>query len=498
MTEIYLRPRPARRVRALPVLALCLLLAAAGGMAYAFNPLRRTAQPTAATANSLANIARPAAAAPPAAPTPAPIPTATPAAQARLPQLQPDYPTPVHTPLVAIPQRAAQLPVANGQLNLLLLGTDVETAGDRRADSIVLVALHTATGQVNLVSLPRDLYVYLPGNSMGTINTAVGSARFAPDGALALAQQTVLYNFGFAAHYVVWVDIPAFIQIVDTLGGIEVPVPCDFSDRILKAPGLDAAQPRNWAEFRVRPGLQKMDGATAQWYARLRYGSDDQDRSRRQQDVLRAIVARLHQSSTLLRLPALYRQFASAVQTNMQLGDVLQFVPLAVRFDGSQLRGSVLRPPLITRYEGDAHFPAAYLPNAPELQPFLQQALALPEWQPPPAYTVELLDRSGWAPAAQLAAQNVRQLGLQAAVLESAAQAKIAAPVAQTIILNYTGSELDPQLPKLRALFHLDQSRVEQRPITESPNQFQVILGRDYNSCPLVRSAPQVPPASDG
>jgi len=53
-------------------------------------------------------------------------------------------------------------------------------------------------------------------------------------------------------------------------------------------------------------------------------------------------------------------------------------------------------------------------------------------------------------------------------------------------------------LPKLRALFHLDQSRVEQRPITESPNQFQVILGRDYNSCPLVRSAPQVPPASDG
>jgi anionic cell wall polymer biosynthesis LytR-Cps2A-Psr (LCP) family protein len=156
---------------------------------------------------------------------------------------------------------AAQLPVANGQLNLLLLGTDVETAGDRRADSIVLVALHKATGQVNLVSLPRDLYVYLPGNSMGTINTAVGSARFAPDGALALAQQTVLYNFGFAAHYVVWVDIPAFIQIVDTLGGIEVPVPCDFSDRILKAPGLDSAQPRNWAEFRVRPGLQKMDGA---------------------------------------------------------------------------------------------------------------------------------------------------------------------------------------------------------------------------------------------
>ena len=182
----------------------------------------------------------------------------------------------------------------------------------------------------------------------------------------------------------------------------------------------------------------------------------------------------------------------------MQLGDVLQFVPLAVRFDGSQLRGSVLRPPLITRYEGDAHFPAAYLPNAPELQPFLQQALALPEWQPPPAYTVELLDRSGWAPAAQLAAQNVRQLGLHAAVLESAAQAKIAAPVAQTIILNYTGNELDPQLPKLRALFHLDHSRVEQRPITESPNQFQVILGRDYNSCPLVRGAPQVPPASDG
>jgi hypothetical protein len=241
-----------------------------------------------------------------------------------------------------------------------------------------------------------------------------------------------------------------------------------------------------------------MDGATAQWYARLRYGSDDQDRSRRQQDVLRAIVARLHQSGTLLRLPALYRQFNRAVQTNMQLGDVLQFVPLAAYFDGSRLRGSVLRPPLITRYEGDVLFPAAYLPNAPELQPFLQQALSLPEWQPPPVYTVELLDRSGWAPAAQLAAQNVRQLGLQAVVLESAAQAKTAAPVAETIILNYTGNPLDPQVPKLRALFHLDQSRVEQRPVTESPNQFQVILGRDYNSCPLPRTAPQVPPAAGG
>lgn len=498
MTEIYLRTRPARRAWALPLLALCLLLAAAGGMAYASNPGRSTAQPSAATPNPFAAAALPAAVVQAAVPTLAPLPTATPAAQARLPQLLLEYPTPVHTPLVAIPARAAPLPIASGQLNLLLLGTDVETRGDRRADSIVLVALHTATGQVNLVSVPRDLYVYLPGNSMGTINTAVGSARFAPDGALALAQQTVLYNFGFAAHYVVWVDIPAFIQIVDTLGGIEVPVPCDFTDRILKAPGLDASQPRNWADFRVQPGLQQMDGATAQWYARLRYGSDDQDRSRRQQDVLRAIVARLHQAGTLLRLPALYRQFASAVQTNMQLGDVLQFVPLAAYFDGSRLRGSVLRPPLITRYEGDVHFPAAYLPNALELQPFLQQALSLPEWQPPPVYTVELLDRSGWAPAAQLAAQNVRQLGLQAVVLESAARAKTAAPVAETIILNYTGNPVDPQVPKLRALFHLDQSRVEQRPITESPNQFQVILGRNYNSCPLPRTVVQVPPAAGG
>ena len=498
MTEIYLRTRPARRAWALPLLALCLLLAAASGLAYAFNPGRSTAQPKAATPNPFAAEALPAAVAQSTVPTAAPMPTATPAAQARLPQLLLEYPTPVHTPLVSIPARAAPLPIASGQLNLLLLGTDVETAGDRRADSIVLAALHTATGQVNLVSLPRDLYVYLPGNSMGTINTAVGSARFAPDGALALAQQTVLYNFGFAAHYVVWVDIPAFIQIVDALGGIEVPVPCDFTDRILKASGLDASQPRNWIEFRVQPGLQQMDGATAQWYARLRYGSDDQDRSRRQQDVLRAIAARLHQSGTLLRLPALYRQFASAVQTNMQLGDVLQFVPLALQFDGSRLRGSVLRPPLITRYEGDVHFPAAYLPNAVELQPFLQQALSLPEWQPPPVYTVELLDRSGWAPAAQLAAQNVRQLGLHVAVLESAAQAKTAAAVAETIILNYTGNPLDPQLAKLRALFHLDQSRIEQRPVTESPNQFQVILGRDYNSCPLPRTAVQVPPAAGG
>lgn len=224
-----------------------------------------------------------------------------------------DYPGPVIWPDIQIPPPTGILPQSDGQVNILLLGSDQRPyEGGFRTDTIILLTLNPSAGTANLTSLPRDLYVYIPGWTVQRINTAFGYGGF---DALAL---TMEYNFGVHPEHYVLINLWSFESVIDQLGGIDVQVGqalCDHRDR--------------YGNYCVPAGTVHMDGETALWYVRSRYTSNDMERNRRQQEVLVAGFQRLLSLDGIRRAPELYEIYKASVETDMKFEDLSVFLPLA-------------------------------------------------------------------------------------------------------------------------------------------------------------------------
>ncbi|HMT21439.1 MAG TPA: LCP family protein, partial [Promineifilum sp.] len=93
-----------------------------------------------------------------------------------------------------------------GTTNILLLGKDMNADGssDTRTDTMIVVSINRETRTASMISLPRDLYVYMPNRIMSRLNTAVTL------GGVDLLKQTILYNFGIPIHYYAQVDFEGF------------------------------------------------------------------------------------------------------------------------------------------------------------------------------------------------------------------------------------------------------------------------------------------------
>jgi LCP family protein required for cell wall assembly len=180
------------------------------------------------------------------------------------------------------PQRADAPMVEGGHINLLILGMRGadDPDGGLLSDAIVLASLDLARQQLTLISLPRDLYVPIPGTGRRhRINAAHAIGELQGGYGLTLARQTVEQVFGLPVHYAASLDFHAFVELVDLLGGIEVEVGRDFVGAADESLALAA-------------GLTRMDGRTALIYATSRRTTNDFDRSRRQREIIQATLQR--------------------------------------------------------------------------------------------------------------------------------------------------------------------------------------------------------------
>ncbi len=212
------------------------------------------------------------------------------------------------------------------RLNLLLLGIDRrpgETGLAYRTDTIIIASLDPKTHSVGLLSIPRDLYVQLPGYSAKQrINTALalGEQQRAGYGPT-LAMQTIQSNIGMPINDYVIADFNALIKLVDTIGGIDVDVPTPIADYNFPDMGY------GYDPLILSAGLQHLDGYTAQKYARTRHGDSDFDRARRQQQVLFAIRDRVLSVGSLpqliLQAPSLYASVSQNVSTGLTLDQMI-------------------------------------------------------------------------------------------------------------------------------------------------------------------------------
>ncbi len=218
------------------------------------------------------------------------------------------------------------------RVTVLLLGVDYrdwaanETAA--RSDTMILLTLDPLTKTAGVLSIPRDLWVPIPGFKHGKINTAYynGDAYQLPGGGPALAIKTVEQFLGVPINYFAQVDFAAFVRFIDEIGGVTIDVPQEISIDLLGG-GFKTKK-------KLEPGRQQLPGEWALAYARARYTEGgDFDRAARQQQVIMAIrdrILRFDMLPTLVsKAPSLYNELASSIRTNLSLEEIIQLAFLA-------------------------------------------------------------------------------------------------------------------------------------------------------------------------
>jgi LCP family protein required for cell wall assembly len=227
------------------------------------------------------------------------------------------------------------------RVNVLLLGIDQREGeeGPWRTDTVILLTLDPVTMSAGMLSIPRDLWVTIPGyDEQNRINTAhyYGDAYGYPGGGPALARDTVTWNLGIPIHFFVRVNFAAFERIIDEIGGIDIYLPEAIDD------ALYPDNSNGYDPFHIEAGEQHLDGKTALKYARTRatFGGDF-DRGRRQQEVILAVrdqIVKLNQLPRLIaRAPVLMETLDEAVQTDLGLEQAIQLAQLAVEIDPDQI-----------------------------------------------------------------------------------------------------------------------------------------------------------------
>lgn len=366
-------------------------------------------------------------------------------------------------------------------VTFLLLGSDQRSSTQTyfRTDVLIIAALRPATMQVSLISLPRDLYVYIPTVGMDRVNAAYeyGIMYNYPGGGAGLLKDTILYNLGVRIDHLAIVDFDGFRKIVNTLGGVDVPVYCAYTDWHLISPELDQENEDNWELYTVGPGLEHMDGDLALWYARSRSKSSDFDRGRRSQEVLRALYSRAISTDAISKIPELYEDLRSSVVTDMGLGDLLSLAPLALELNNADIRSYYVGPGYVSSWvtPGGA---SVQLPNGPAVQAMLQQALA-PAAKPPEmeALTIEVRNGTtnpGWD---ALAAERLNYAGYNTRLAPADRQ-----DYGQTLLFDLNPTPDLTQVGAMLTLLGLDPSAFVTAP-TQSDIPYVLILGNNYQPC---------------
>lgn len=172
-------------------------------------------------------------------------------------------------------------------------GTNEDIGGSRRSDTIVVVHTEPDQQQAVILSFPRDLWVEIPGQGFGKINSAFEEGI--EHGGAQLVARTIKHLTGLQINHVMYVDLAGFEAVVDALGGVRMCVPTAMSDPLT---GLD-----------IQAGCQAFDGQTALAFVRTRHQPCDTipdfARISRQQQFLRAVLAKLLSPGEILRLPSL-------------------------------------------------------------------------------------------------------------------------------------------------------------------------------------------------
>ncbi len=444
------------------VVVVTSLLPACGGSSQPVNSPTDTPAPSATTAGTIEMAGTSVAS----SATPSPSPTATATATAS--------PTPVPTPL----------PVPEGVISVMLLGCDrLPGQVDWRTDTMIYVRIDPANKIVGMLSIPRDLWVYIPGHGYNRLNTAdyLGESEGYPGGGPALLNETLLHNLGISFDHYIRINFDGFKQVIDILGGIDVDVEC-----AVELWGADPENPGEWTQIGYVPaGMQHLDGQTGLRYAQCRYNTPVFDRDRRQQKVLFAVrnrVMELGIAGLIPRALELLVTMREMVQTDLGptgITSLAQLVPEVPLSNMNRANIDLNMAPQWTTPEGAW----VLVPDREKIAPVIMSMLD------PPSEKVNLLRQeaarivvrngtpaAGWG---RQIADRLQQRGFDIVEFSPADRTDYA----ETLIFSY--AEKPYTVQNLQTYLEAKDENVRHEPNGSNEVDVVVILGDDFHTvCP--------------
>ncbi len=274
----------------------------------------------------------------------------------------------------------------NGKVNILILGkSGIGHAGADLTDTMMLASVSLTKKSVNLISIPRDIWI-------PEIRAKINSAYYW--GGLALAKEISQKVIGEPINYALVLDFSSFKEIVDALGGVKIDITDSFTDNLYPIEGREEDICDGDKEFKCRyetihfeKGINYLDGTTALKYVRSRNGDNNENtdiaREARQQKVIFAIKNKILSKDTLLnpfKLLKIWKAVSSSVETDMTFPSMLVLGKEMLVIDGNIHSsvvpdGMLISPPKSQKYD----YQYVFVPKAGdwgELQNWIKEILS--------------------------------------------------------------------------------------------------------------------------
>lgn len=262
-----------------------------------------------------------------------------------------------------------QLKQTDGTVNLLLLGIGGGNHdGPNLTDTIIFTSFNPSKDKINLITIPRDLWV---PDLKDKINTAYATGESKREGGgKLLAKAVVSKILGEEIDYVVRIDFNGFVQAVDMLGGLDVNVENSFDDYEYPIEGKEndpcghpeeelielatassqlEAFPCRYKHLHFDKGMQHMDGETSLEFVRSRHakGNEGSDfaRSKRQEKVINALKDKVFSLNLLLsptKILDLMDVIKNSIDTNISQEELDDFFRLAEKMKQAKITSGVL------------------------------------------------------------------------------------------------------------------------------------------------------------
>jgi polyisoprenyl-teichoic acid--peptidoglycan teichoic acid transferase len=250
------------------------------------------------------------------------------------PDIQRALETPPPTTLVTVPQASGGSGSADPEqdtvMNMLVLGTDaragvVESPGS--SDVIMLLHIDPKLDYFSILSVPRDLYLDLPGYGMDRVNAAYYR------GGPALTIATLKQALGVDVTKYVGVGFESFPGLIDSLGGVYIDVDRQYTDT-------------PYWKIDLSPGYQLLDGANALLYTRYRFDENaDFGRMYRQQRILASVRDQARGWDKKLKLPSMVNTVMDSATTNLSVNEMLKLAYWLVKLDGARIKQIIIKGP---------------------------------------------------------------------------------------------------------------------------------------------------------
>lgn len=242
-----------------------------------------------------------------------------PETEAELPNID-DFEIPEEVPS----QEEEQPPSMDHVINIMLIGQDRRPGeGRQRSDSMILVTVNKSKGTITLTSFMRDQYVRIPGYKNNKMNAAYAF------GGMKLLNETVEANFGVKIDGDIEVDFNNFKKLIDMLGGVDISLTSKEVNHLNNGHG-----------YNLSTGMQRLNGAQALAYSRIRVIDSDYNRANRQRKVITSLINR-YKSLSLMEMIWMLDDILPLVTTNMSKNELVDIITsVAPMLSGAQINST--------------------------------------------------------------------------------------------------------------------------------------------------------------